>query len=376
MRTLLAEAERHRTWIEHLIEDLVRLESPSTDKAALDRCGSDIARRLAELGGRITVYPQMTAGDHVRAEFGDGDSRVLLLGHFDTVWPVGALARMPCRREADRITGPGAFDMKGGIAIGMLAARILRERPIQPRHKIVMLWTTDEEVGSLTSRSILEAEARRSRAVFVLEPALPGGALKTARSGVADFHVAAHGVAAHAGIDPARGASAVHELVRQAVRLLELHDPARGVTISIGRFTGGERTNVVAESAAMDVDVRTLTREAADRVETAFKGLTPHDPRVRLETSGGLARPPLERTAAVAALYGRARQIAREWGRSLDEGATGGGSDGNFTAALGVPTLDGLGAEGGGAHARDEHVLVEPLPFRAALLAGLILTVE
>jgi glutamate carboxypeptidase len=376
MHTLLAAAEAYRGWIESLIEDLVRLESPSTDKAALDRCGSDIARRLAELGGRLTIYPQTTAGDHVRAEFGDGDSQILLLGHLDTVWPVGELTRMPCRRDGERITGPGAFDMKGGIGIAMLAARILAERAVRPPHRVVMLWTTDEEVGSLTSRAILEAEARRSRAVLVLEPALPGGALKTARKGVADYHIDAHGVAAHAGIDPARGASAVHELARQATRLLQLHEPERGLTVNIGRFAGGDRSNVVADNAAMDVDVRIPTREDADRVGAVFARLTPHDSRVRLQVSGGMGRPPLERTPLVAALFERAREIARDLGRTLDEGSTGGSSDGNLTAALGVPTLDGLGAEGGGAHARDEHVLVAPLPFRAALLAGLILKVE
>ncbi len=376
MHSLLASAESHREWIERLILDLVRLESPSRDKAALDRCGRELAYRLQMLGARVASCPQSTAGDHVKAEFGAGESQVLILGHFDTVWPVGELERMPCERTADRITGPGSFDMKAGIAIAMLAARVLTERPEPPPHRVVMLWTTDEEIGSTTSRAILEDEARRSRAVFVLEPSLPGGALKTARKGVGEFHVTAEGLAAHAGIDPASGASAVHELARQTVGLLELHEPDRGVTINVGRFEGGDRTNVVADRAVMDVDVRVPTLNDGDRIASVFAALTPRDSRVRLTVTGGIDRPPLERSPAVAALYEQARDLAGSLGRTLEEGRTGGGSDGNFTAALGVPTLDGLGAVGGGAHARDEHVLVEPLPFRAALLAGLILTVK
>jgi glutamate carboxypeptidase len=376
MHSLLASAESHRAWIERLVLDLVQLESPSTDKAALDRCGDELARRLEALGARVTRHPQSSAGDHLKAEFGDRQSQVLILGHFDTVWPTGELQRMPCERRADRISGPGAFDMKAGIAIAMLAARLLSERADPTPHRVVMLWTTDEEIGSATSRALLEEEARRSRAVFVLEPSLPGGALKTARKGVGDFSVAAEGVAAHAGIDPASGASAVHELARQALRLLELHEPDRGVTVNVGRFVGGDRTNVVADRAVMNVDVRVPTMADGARIAAAFASLTPQDARVRLAVTGGIDRPPLERSAAVAALYEQARDIARALGRSLGEGATGGGSDGNFTAALGIPTLDGLGADGGGAHSRDEHVLVESLPFRAALLAGLILTVE
>lgn len=375
MHSLLAAAESHRAWIEDLILDLVRLESPSTDKAALDRCGRELAHRLGALGARVTTYPQTLAGDHVKAEFGDADSQVLVLGHFDTVWPIGELQRMPCERRADRITGPGTFDMKAGIAIAMLAARVLNERAAPP-HRIVMLWTTDEEIGSATSRAILEDEAQRSRAVFVLEPSLPGGALKTARKGVGDFRVCADGIAAHAGIDPSRGASAVHELARQALRLLELHEPDRGVTVNIGRFAGGNRTNVVADRAEMDVDFRVPTVKDGERIAAFITSLAAADPRVRLTVTGGIDRPPLERSEGVAALYEQARGIARALGRVLDEGATGGGSDGNFTAALGVPTLDGLGAEGGGAHARDEHVRLESLPFRAALLAGLILAVK
>ncbi len=372
MQSLLAAAEAHRDWIERLIEDLIRLESPSTDKPALDRCGRELASRLETLGARVTRYPQQSAGDHVRAEFGEAGSQVLVLGHFDTVWPVGELARMPCERRDGRMTGPGVFDMKAGIAIAMLAARLLTERPARLPCRIVMLWTTDEEIGSGTSRAILEDEARRSRAVFVLEPSLPGGALKTARKGVGEFRIVAEGVAAHAGIDPGSGASAVHELARQTLRLLQLHEPDRGVTVNVGRFAGGDRTNVVADHAIMDVDVRVPTLEDGARIVSAFASLAPGDSRVRLTVTGGIDRPPLERSPGVAALFAQAHDIARMLGRTLEEGATGGGSDGNFTAALGVPTLDGLGAVGGGAHARDEHVLLEPLPFRAALLAALI----
>jgi glutamate carboxypeptidase len=376
MQSLLTAAESHRAWVEDLIQHLVRLESPSTDKAALDRCGRELAHRLVDLGAKVTTFPQQTAGDHVKAEFGAGPWQVLVLGHFDTVWPIGEIERMPCQRRGDRITGPGVFDMKAGIAIAMLALRVLTERREPLPHRVVMLWTTDEEVGSLTSRALIEDEAQRSRAVFVLEPSLPGGALKTARKGVADFRVTAQGIAAHAGIDPGSGASAIHELVRQAVRLLALHQPDRGITVNVGRFEGGDRTNVVADRAVMDVDVRVPTLKDGERVAAAFASLTPDDPRVRLEVTGGVDRPPLERSASVVALYHQARDIARSLGRTLGEGATGGGSDGNFTAALGIPTLDGLGAEGGGAHARDEHVLVASLPFRAALLAGLVLTVQ
>jgi glutamate carboxypeptidase len=243
----------------------------------------------------------------VRAEFGEGGSQVLVLGHFDTVWPVGELARMPCERRDGRLTGPGVFDMKAGIAIAMLAARLLTERSARLPCRIVMLWTTDEEIGSGTSRAILEDEARRSRAVFVLEPSLPGGALKTARKGVGEFRVVAEGIAAHAGIDPRSGASAVHELARQTLRLLQLHEPDRGVSVNVGRFAGGDRTNVVADHASMDVDVRVPTLEDGARIASAFASLAPGDSRVRLTVTGGIDRPPLERSPAVAALFAQAR---------------------------------------------------------------------
>lgn len=376
MRSLLAAADSHRDWASALIEDLVRLESPSGDVQALDRCGTAIAHHMAELGGRVTMLPTEAAGDHLRGEFGSGSSQILVLGHFDTVWPVGQLQRMPVRHEDGRLYGPGAFDMKAGIAIALLAVRALRETVRRSRHRVVMLWTTDEEVGSTTSRALIESEARSSRAVLVLEPSLPGGAVKTARKGVGDFHLRATGIAAHAGIDPAKGASAIHELAWQVTRLTELTDLDRGVTVNVGAIRGGGRSNVVADVAEADIDVRIPTKADADRVTAALGALTPRDPRVRLELTGGINRPPLERTPYVVGLFERAQVLASEMGRTLEEGATGGGSDGNFTAALGIPTLDGLGAEGDGAHALHEHVLVESLPFRAALVAGLLLHVK
>ncbi len=371
MTSIFAAADAHRDWAVATLEGLVRLESPSDDAAALGRCASELARALAALGMRVQVRSE-GGRDHLRAEIGRGDAQILLLGHYDTVWPVGQLERMPLRRDAERLYGPGAYDMKAGIAIAMLAIRVLHETQQMPAGRIVMLWTADEEVGSLTSRALIETEAQRSRAVFVLEPALPGGAVKTSRKGVGEFYLRTTGIAAHAGVDPERGASAVHELARQVVAVAALNAPERGLTINVGTIRGGSRSNVVAESAGAEVDVRIPTLADADRVAAALTGLVSGNPRVRLEVTGGVNRPPMERTAQVAALYERARVVARALGRELAEGGTGGGSDGNFTAALGIATLDGLGAEGDGAHALHEHVLLESLPFRAALLAGLL----
>ena len=376
MRELLTAAEAHRDWTVAVIEELVALESPSGDAVALNRCGAAIARHMAELGGRVTTHAAGDAGDHLRGEFGSGRTQVLLLGHFDTVWPVGQLARMPLRRDTERLYGPGAFDMKAGIAIGLTAMRALSDTNRQAAGRVVMLWTTDEEVGSATSRALIEAEARQSRAVLVLEPALPGGGVKTARKGVGEFLLRATGIPAHAGLDPARGASAIHELARQIVRLTGLTDLERGVTVNVGAIRGGTRSNVIAEHAEADIDVRIPTLADAGRLTAELQSLVPGDPRVRLELSGGVNRPPFERTPQVAALFERAEVVASELGRTLEEGAAGGGSDGNFTGALGVPTLDGLGAEGDGAHALGEHVRLEPLAFRAALVAGLLLQVR
>jgi glutamate carboxypeptidase len=372
MKSLLAAAESHRDWALSVIEDLVRLESPSSDKAALDRVSAEIARLFVDIGARVTALPQERTGDHLRVEIGDGAEQVLLLGHFDTVWPVGQIETMPVRREGGRLYGPGAYDMKSGIAIALVASRILIDQGRLPGHRVAMVWTSDEEVGSETSRAIIEAEAARSRAVFVLEPALAGGGVKTGRKGVADFRIEATGISAHAGVEPEKGASAIHELAWQAIQLQDLNDPARGLTINVGRIEGGTRPNVVAATAVMDVDIRLATEADASRIAAAVTALVPRDPRVRLTVRGGINRPPMERTPAVAALYERASRLAHELGRELPEGATGGGSDGNFTAALGIPTLDGLGADGAGAHATHEHVVEDSVPFRAALLAGLV----
>jgi glutamate carboxypeptidase len=288
------------------------------------------------------------------------------------VWPVGQIERMPLVETGGRLHGPGIFDMKAGIALGMLAARAVVETNLNAHRPVVMLWTTDEEVGSATSRAAIEAEAERSAAVLVLEPSLPGGAVKTARKGCGGFEVVVHGVSAHAGIEPEKGASALQELAHQILRINRLQDLAAGVSVNVVQANGGTRTNVIPDYARIVVDVRAPTMEAAARVERAFAELTPVDGRTRLEVRGRFDRPPLERTAAVARLYDQAKSVARELGQELNEGGTGGGSDGNFTAALGVPTLDGFGAVGDGAHALHEHVLVDALCDRAALIAGLI----
>jgi glutamate carboxypeptidase len=361
-----------REWLLETVEALVRLESPTTDKAAVDRCGAELASRLHAIGGRVTRLSRPDRGDHLLTEFGCGASQVLLLGHFDTVWPVGQLDRMPLRREHGRLHGPGVFDMKAGIALGMLATRALLETGAPLSRRIVMLWTTDEEIGSGTSRTAIEDEARRSDEVFVLEPSLPGGAVKTSRKGCGGYQVVVRGVSAHAGIEPQKGASAVQELAHQILRINALQDLARGISVNVVQVSGGVRSNVIPDEARATVDVRLPSSAAAAAIDAAFRALRPVDPRTTIESTGGMERPPLERTPEVERLYKRARDIARELGHQLDEGGTGGGSDGNFTAALGIPTLDGLGAIGDGAHALHEHVDVESLPDRAALIAGLV----
>ena len=365
-----------RVWMLDTVEALVALESPTTDKKAVDRCGGELASRLEQMGGRVSRLPRTERGDHILAEFGCGTSQLLLLGHFDTVWPVGQLERMPLMRSNGRLHGPGVFDMKAGIAIAMLATRAVLETGVGVSRRIVMLWTTDEEIGSGTSREAIEEEARRSDAVLVLEPSLPGGAVKTARKGCGEYDLVVRGVAAHAGIDPSKGASAIHELARQIVRVQQLQDLDRGVSVNVGTISGGTRTNVVSEEARASVDVRAPTAEDATRVDAVFRGLQAIDDRTTVSIRGGFGRPPLERTAQVVRLYNQAQEVARELGQTLAEGSTGGGSDGNFTAALGVPTLDGLGAIGDGAHALHEHVDLESLPDRAALVAGLIARIQ
>jgi glutamate carboxypeptidase len=369
---LIPWCDAERGWLRETIETLVRLESPSDDKAAVDRCGHELSARLVALGGRVTRLDGGRRGDHVRADFGGAGARVMLLGHIDTVWEVGQLERMPLRDVDGRLFGPGVFDMKAGVGIAMLAVRALRQLELPDPPSLTMLWTTDEEVGSETSREAIEATALQSDAVLVLEPSLPGGAAKTRRKGCGDFELIVHGVAAHAGVDPGKGASAIHELAHQIVDIEAFHDLDRGVTINVGRISGGSRTNVVAESAHASIDVRVPTLADAAAIDAKLRGLRPHLRGTSLEVRGGVSRPPLERGPHVVRLFELAREVAGELGQELTEGATGGGSDGNFTAALGVPTLDGLGPRGDGAHALHEHVEIADLTWRAAFLAALL----
>jgi glutamate carboxypeptidase len=370
--TFLDYCLANHDWLLELIESLVAIESPSDDPAAVNACGAELASRLESMGGSITRVPSATAGDHLRASFGAGTRQILLLGHFDTVWPVGQLARMPLKREGGRLHGPGVFDMKAGIALAALATRAVLERGGLEAGRAVMLWTTDEEIGSATSRALIEAEAARSDAVLVFEPALPGGGLKTSRKGVGQFEMVARGVSAHAGLDPGKGVNAIRELARQITAIDDLQDAARGVSVTVGIVKGGTRANVVPDEARAVIDARANTSADAERVATTLRAVKPYLAGATVEVTGRFDRPPLERSAGVVKLFEVARSVAAEMGVALEEGSAGGGSDGNFTAALGVPTLDGFGAIGDGAHALHEHVEIDALVPRAAVIAGLL----
>jgi glutamate carboxypeptidase len=381
MRDLLTFCEAEQPWLRATIEQLVAIESPTGDKAAVDRCGAEVARLMREIGGAVETVAQKVAGDHVRGVFAaptSGDAghahttRVLILGHFDTVWDTGTLTRMPIVERHGRLHGPGIFDMKGGLSIALQAIRALRHAGWPGGLEVTCLWTSDEETGSDSSRALIEEEALRSQAVLVCEPALTGGALKTARKGVGHFDIHVTGVSAHAGIDPGAGASAVHALARLVIELEQLNDKTAGTSVNAGVIRGGTRSNVVAEEAMAEVDVRVGRLADAAPLDAAIRALRAADPRVTVRVEGGINRPPFERTAGVAALFGMAREVASGMDIDLAEGSTGGASDGNFTGALGVPTIDGLGAVGAGAHAIDEHIVLAALPARAALVAGLL----
>ncbi len=377
MDSILRTLQAQQGEMVKMLRRLVEAESPSTDKAAVDRFGTMVGGIARRMQARVRVFPSRQTGNHLRAEFRLGPGRttgqILLLGHLDTVWDCGTIARMPFRVRQGRACGPGVFDMKSGIIAALFALRALRTLLIPVKKKVVLLLTSDEETGSLTSRPLTEREARRSDCVLVLEPAHGlKGALKTSRKGVGDFEIRVKGRAAHAGLDPEKGASAIEELARQILRVKQFADRRRGITVNVGVISGGTRSNVVAAEAAAVVDVRAARVRDQREIERKIRSLKPADRRTSLKISGGKNRPPLERTRQVTQLFQRARALARPLGIELREAAVGGGSDGNFTAALGVPTLDGLGGVGEGAHASHENILLRELPRRAALLAHLI----
>jgi glutamate carboxypeptidase len=355
------------------LETMVSMESPSFDKALVDKFVNFLGRQFNGIGGDVEFVPAERFGNHLLVRFpGNAGSPILLLGHTDTVWPTGEIEKRPFKIEGRRALGPGVFDMKAGILLMWMAVDALRKVRGRLSRTVTVLLTSDEEVGSNSSRALIEAEASRCSAVLVLEPSLPNGVLKTARKGVGRFTVKAIGRAAHAGIDPLKGINAIEEIAHQIIKLQKMTDVARGTTVTVGVVQGGTRSNVVPAEAAAEIDVRTTSIEEAASITKAIEALTPELADARLEIRGSINRPPMERTAETARLFETARKIAAQMGIDLKEGSTGGASDGNLTSAIGIPTLDGLGAVGDGAHAVHEWVEIESLPQRAALVAGLI----
>ena len=375
MRALMASARRKERALINLAQRLVRVESPSDDKAAVDACVAMVATYAKSLGGRVRLYRQKEFGDVLEVRFGSrrtdaAGKAILLLGHLDTVWPLGTLKRMPCRVGDSRLWGPGTLDMKAGVAMALTAIEMLGEAGLLDR-EIVLLLNSEEEVGSPVSRPITERLAAECEAVFVLEPA-QGLAYKTARKGTGNWRLAIKGVAAHAGVDFEKGASALLELARVMETVSDWTDLKKGLTVSVGAAGGGTKTNVIPAEAWAEVDVRIARTGDGSRLERRFANLKATDKRCSVEVTGGINRPPMERTPGTVRLYQRARALAAKLGFALDEAATGGASDGNFTSALGIPTLDGMGAVGEGAHAAHESIVIEHLAPRTALLAGMM----
>ena len=360
------------------LRQFVTAESPSLEKAAADRCCGVIAEEWNRHGVRVERISQKHRGDLLRLtqapHISHPSGQLLILGHYDTVYSTGTLAKMPFRLEGGKAYGPGTFDMKAGIVQALFALQALQQAEIPLRKRLVFVWTSDEEIGSESSRKFFETEARRSDAVFVVEPSFgPRGLLKTARKGVGEAELIVHGRASHAGLAPQEGINAIHELARQLARIEGWNDFRHGVTINAGIVEGGTRTNVIPERARAVLDLRAVRVSDMRGMERRLHALRPFHRGARLEITGGFDRPPLERTMS-ATLFARAKSLAKQMNLSLGECTVGGGSDGNFTAALGIPTLDGLGAVGDGAHSTREHILINTMPARAALLAALLAT--
>jgi glutamate carboxypeptidase len=370
------KVEKKEGWIRNTLRELVQQESPSEDRLAVNAAINIVERDARKHGARAKLHRQTQFGDVLELRFGLSRTKqkpVLLLGHLDTVWPMGTLGKMPWREADGRYWGPGVLDMKAGVVMALAALNTLREMKLA--RPVTLLLNSDEEVGSPISRAITERIALESAAVLVLEPA-QGLAYKTARKGVGLYHVEVTGVGAHSGVDFERGHSAVLELAKLVQTISDFTDLTRKLTVNCGVIAGGTRSNVVASNAYTEVDVRIAKASDAAYVEKLFRSLKVSDPTCKLTITGGINRPPMERKAGTIALFKKARAFAAELGFVLEEAATGGGSDGNFTAALGVPTLDGMGAVGDGAHAAHESVVIEHLVPRTALLAAMIASIE
>lgn len=379
LKELAAKLRREQQAMVSLLREFIEIESFSDDKPGVDRFAERLAAEWQNRGASVQRISERRHGDHVRAELWAGEGRpsgqILVLGHMDTVYPPDTIEKTPFRIARGFAYGPGTFDMKGGLVIALFALDALRELQPKMQRKLVFLWTSDEEIGSTTSRQRIEQEARKSDAVLVLEPAFGAdGRLKTQRKGVGELELHVTGKAAHAGINPEKGVNAVHELALQIERLLTLNDRQRGITVQTNVISGGTASNVVAADAHAKVDIRFVRARDAAPLQRKLHSLRPILKGARVEISGGINRPPLERTAGVESLFRHAQALAKGIGFHLGEAATGGGSDGNFTAALGIPTLDGLGAVGEGAHSPEERVLIRALPQRAALVAALLAT--
>ena len=381
-KRLLERLQARQDDIETLIRILVEIESPSGDESG-SRAVADV---LSAAAGSVLVVDSIEAvpvpgfGHQlvIRAFQPQSEAgEILIVGHTDTVHSRGSLAERPYRREGDRIYGPGIFDMKANCALAVEVLRTLSELNLKPRLGVTIVLTCDEEVGSTSGWPFIERIAREqnSKYAFVLEPPALGGRVKTGRKGTGIYAIKVEGKAAHAGLEPEKGASAILELARQIERLHACNFNGSGITLNVGVVHGGTRSNVVAAEAEGEIDVRFATEAEAQEIDRILSTLQPVDERTRVFVSGGINRPPMERTAEVIELFQKARGIAASLGFELGEAQVGGASDGNFLAALGIPVLDGLGISGDGAHAVHEHIQATDIPLRGALIAGLLLSV-